>query len=77
MSVMITTQQDHLNAPSLHSASYECLGDAYLAYGAHTAALKVFTKASEINPNALYPLYQIAHIKQVKCRKDVVTAQYF
>lgn len=47
------------------SASYECLGDAYLAYGAHTAALKVFTKAAEINPNALYPLYQIAHIKQM------------
>ncbi|XP_069945055.1 superkiller complex protein 3 [Cherax quadricarinatus] len=47
------------------SATYECLGDAYLARGAHTAALKVFTYASQLNPGALYPLYQIAHIKQI------------
>ncbi|XP_045595970.2 superkiller complex protein 3 [Procambarus clarkii] len=47
------------------SATYECLGDAYLARGAHSAALKVFTYASQLNPGALYPLYQIAHIKQI------------
>uniref|UniRef100_A0A0P4WDX8 Tetratricopeptide repeat protein 37 n=1 Tax=Scylla olivacea TaxID=85551 RepID=A0A0P4WDX8_SCYOL len=45
--------------------SYECLGDAYLARGAHTAALKVFTYASQLNVTAVYPRYQIAHIKQI------------
>lgn len=44
---------------------YECLGDTYLARGAHTAALKVFTYASHLNPAALYPRYQIAHLKQI------------
>lgn len=47
------------------SPGYECLGDTYLARGAHNAALKVFTYASQLNPAALYPRYQIAHIKQV------------
>ncbi|KAG0717698.1 Tetratricopeptide repeat protein 37 [Chionoecetes opilio] len=45
-------------------SGYECLGDTYLARGAFSAALKVFTHASHLNPAALYPLYQIAHIKQ-------------
>ncbi|XP_042221418.1 tetratricopeptide repeat protein 37-like [Homarus americanus] len=47
------------------SATFECLGDAYLARGAHSAALKAFNYASLLNPGALYPLYQIAHIKQI------------
>ncbi|XP_068245666.1 superkiller complex protein 3 [Palaemon carinicauda] len=46
-------------------AGYECLGDALLARGAHTAALKVFQHAATLRPDALYPLYQIAHIKQI------------
>ncbi|KAK7074327.1 hypothetical protein SK128_021742 [Halocaridina rubra] len=46
-------------------AGYECLGDALLARGAHTAALKVFKHAAELRPNAVYPLYQIAHLKQI------------
>lgn len=44
---------------------YECLGDAYIARGAHQAALKVFSRASGLSPDAPYPLYQIAHINQL------------
>ncbi|CAL4103319.1 unnamed protein product, partial [Meganyctiphanes norvegica] len=44
---------------------YECLGDAYIARGAQMAALKVFSRASELSSDAPYPLYQIAHINQM------------
>ncbi|XP_064110497.1 superkiller complex protein 3-like [Macrobrachium nipponense] len=46
-------------------AGYECLGDALLARGAYSAALKVFQHAATLRPDALYPLCQIAHIKQI------------
>ena len=43
----------------------ECLGEAYLERGANTAALKVFSKASEISNDNCYPLCQTAMIKHV------------
>ena len=48
-----------------NSVTLECLGDAYLERGSHTAALRVYTKAAEVNDKALYPLCQIAMIKHV------------
>lgn len=40
------------------SYGWECLADAYLKRGSYESALKAFEKASEINPKAMYPLYQ-------------------
>ncbi|KAL4223110.1 Tetratricopeptide repeat protein 37 [Mactra antiquata] len=42
----------------------ECLGEAYLTRGSYTAALKVFTKVSQLDPDSMYPLFQLASIKQ-------------
>jgi superkiller protein 3 len=46
---------------------WESLADAYLAKGAYTSALKCYEKTSSLSQEALYPLLQMAHIKQVNC----------
>ncbi|XP_051875382.1 tetratricopeptide repeat protein 37 [Pristis pectinata] len=57
--------QAALRADPKDSNCWECLGEAYLSRGGYTAALKAFTKASELNPNAVYNIYKIAAIKQI------------
>ncbi|KAK2552919.1 Tetratricopeptide repeat protein 37 [Acropora cervicornis] len=44
---------------------WECLGEAYMSRGSFTAAMKAFTKATELDPSSLYCLYQLAAIKQL------------
>ncbi|KAJ3638165.1 hypothetical protein MTP99_001570 [Tenebrio molitor] len=44
---------------------WESLADAYLAKGAYTSALKCYEKTSSLSQEALYPLLQMAHIKQI------------
>ncbi|KAK5647507.1 hypothetical protein RI129_002399 [Pyrocoelia pectoralis] len=46
------------------SSCWESLADAYMARGAYTSALKSYQKATEIRPNSLYPLLQVANIKK-------------
>lgn len=50
--------------PDDHSV-WECLAEAYLQRGSFTAALKAFTKASELNPDSWYCSQQIAGIKHI------------
>ncbi|XP_072439260.1 superkiller complex protein 3 isoform X1 [Chiloscyllium punctatum] len=57
--------QAALRADLKDSNCWECLGEAYLSRGGYTAALKAFTKASELNPNSVYNIYKIAAIKQI------------
>ncbi|KAI4467992.1 superkiller 3 protein-related [Holotrichia oblita] len=40
-------------------------GDAYIARGSYTSALKSYQKAAELNPSAGYPQLQIATVKQI------------
>ena len=47
------------------SACWEALGDAYMARGSYMSALKTFQKAAELNSGSIYPVYQIAAIKQL------------
>uniref|UniRef100_A0A4W3JSB0 SKI3 subunit of superkiller complex n=1 Tax=Callorhinchus milii TaxID=7868 RepID=A0A4W3JSB0_CALMI len=55
---------------------WECLGEAYLSRGGYTAALKAFTKASELNPNSVYNIYKIAAIKQILGKYAEAIAEY-
>ncbi|KAF5303636.1 hypothetical protein FQA39_LY09883 [Lamprigera yunnana] len=67
-------QEDYLNAINTlrfvvrrnpdDGHCWESLADAYMARGAYTSALKCYQKATEIMPNALYPLLQTANIKK-------------
>ncbi|XP_069747865.1 superkiller complex protein 3 [Narcine bancroftii] len=57
--------QAALRADPKDSNCWECLAEAYLSRGGYTAALKAFTKASELSPNAVYNIYKIAAIKQI------------
>ncbi|XP_013777093.1 tetratricopeptide repeat protein 37-like [Limulus polyphemus] len=61
----VLSLQNALKADSSDIHCWECLGDAYLQRGSFNAALKAFTKASELQPNQLYPQYQKANIKQL------------
>ncbi|XP_076315267.1 tetratricopeptide repeat protein 37 [Tachypleus tridentatus] len=61
----VLSLQNALKADSSDIHCWECLGDAYLQRGSFSAALKAFTKASELQPNQLYPQYQKANIKQL------------
>ena len=40
-------------------------GDAYMARGSYSAALKAFQRAFELNANSIYSSYQIASLKQI------------
>ncbi|XP_056022044.1 SKI3 subunit of superkiller complex protein-like [Ostrea edulis] len=63
-SVAISSFQSALRADPKDPHVWECLAEAYYKRGSYTAALKAFTKASELNPNSVYSLYMIACIKQ-------------
>ncbi|KAJ8681556.1 hypothetical protein QAD02_017348 [Eretmocerus hayati] len=45
------------------SNCWECLADAYLARGAHLSALKSYERALQLNPESIYSMTQLAHIK--------------
>lgn len=52
------------------------LGDAYIARGSYTAALKAFQRALELNPNSIYASYQAAAIKQILGEFAVAAAEF-
>ena len=56
--------------------SWECLGEAYMNRGSYTAALKAFTKATELDPSAMYCYYQLASIKQTLGRHAEAVQEY-
>ncbi|XP_069137889.1 tetratricopeptide repeat protein 37-like isoform X1 [Argopecten irradians] len=75
-SVAITSFQSALRADPKDNHVWECLAEAYLHRGSLTAALKAFTKASELDSNSLYCLYQIAAIKQTLCMYTEAIVEY-
>ncbi|XP_060062752.1 tetratricopeptide repeat protein 37-like [Ylistrum balloti] len=75
-SVAITSFQSALRADPKDNHVWECLAEAYLHRGSLTAALKAFTKASELDPSSLYCLYQIAAIKQTLCIYTEAIVEY-
>lgn len=62
----IFSLQNAVRADPSSSYGWECLADAYLKRGSYESALKAFEKSSEINPKAMYPLYQIATIQKMR-----------
>lgn len=65
-----------MRADPIDSNCWECLGEAYLSRGGYTAALKAFTKANELNPDAVYNIYKIALIKQILGKYADAVAEY-
>ncbi|XP_060595460.1 tetratricopeptide repeat protein 37-like [Ruditapes philippinarum] len=63
-SIAIASFQSALRADPKDNHVWECLGEAYLARGSFTASLKAFTRASELCPDSMYCLFQMASIKQ-------------
>ncbi|XP_052248166.1 tetratricopeptide repeat protein 37-like isoform X1 [Dreissena polymorpha] len=63
-SVAIVSLQSALRADSKDVHVWECLGEAYMARGSYTAALKAFIRATELDQSSVYSLFQIASIKQ-------------
>ncbi|KAL9987357.1 hypothetical protein ACROYT_G001647 [Oculina patagonica] len=61
----ITCFQSALRADLKDRHCWECLGEAYMSRGSYMAAMKAFTKATELDPSSLYCLYQLAAIKQL------------
>ncbi|XP_015779373.1 PREDICTED: tetratricopeptide repeat protein 37-like [Acropora digitifera] len=61
----ITCFQSALRADPKDRHCWECLGEAYMSRGSFKAAMKAFTKATELDPTSLYCLYQLAAIKQL------------
>ncbi|XP_031551877.1 tetratricopeptide repeat protein 37-like isoform X1 [Actinia tenebrosa] len=68
--------QSSLRADPKDSHCWECLGEAYMSRGSHTAALKSFARASELDSSSVYSLYQIATIKQLLCVYDEAIKEY-
>ncbi|CAN0074756.1 unnamed protein product [Lampetra planeri] len=62
----ITCLQSALRAEPRDAVSWECLGEAYLARGAYTAAGKAFARSAELapGPQSTYSRYQTAAIRQ-------------
>ncbi|KAG8187841.1 hypothetical protein JTE90_001215 [Oedothorax gibbosus] len=58
--------QNALRADPSSSYLWECLADAYLNRGSYESSYKAFEKVSELNPKAMYPLYQIATIQKMR-----------
>jgi tetratricopeptide (TPR) repeat protein len=50
---------------SVYSHCWESLADAYYGRGAYTASLKSYQRVLELDPNAVYPAFQVGTIKQV------------
>lgn len=55
---------------------WECLGEAYLNRRSFTAALKAFAKAQQLQPSAIYSVYQAAAIKQTLGKFKEAVAEY-
>lgn len=55
---------------------WECLGEAYLNRRSFTAALKAFGKAQQLQPSAIYSVYQAAAIKQTLGKFKEAVAEY-
>ncbi|XP_066273178.1 tetratricopeptide repeat protein 37-like [Branchiostoma lanceolatum] len=72
----VKSLQAALRADPKDPHCWECLAEAYLSRGGYTAALKAFTKAAELNPEATYSLYQVAAIKQVLGQFPDAIAEY-
>ncbi|BFY97470.1 hypothetical protein BsWGS_00510 [Bradybaena similaris] len=72
----IMSLQSALRADPNDSHIWECLADAYCQRGSLTASLKAFTKASELDPNSLYCLYQIATIKHTLGSQSEAIQEY-
>lgn len=68
--------QAALRADPKDSNCWESLGEAYLSRGGYTTALKSFTKASELNPESVYSIYQAAVIDQLLGRYKEAIAEY-
>ncbi|XP_078421540.1 superkiller complex protein 3 [Cetorhinus maximus] len=68
--------QAALRADLKDANCWECLGEAYLSRGGYNAALKAFTKASELNPNSVYNIYKIAAIKQILGKYAEAVTEY-
>lgn len=60
----VTSFQAALRGDPKDNHVWECLAEAYYHRGSYTAALKAFTKASELDQDSIYCLYHIAAIKQ-------------
>ena len=61
----IASFQKALRSNMDDNASWEALGDAYMARGSYMSALKAFQKAVQLNAQSIYSIYQIAAIKQL------------
>ncbi|CAG5130134.1 unnamed protein product, partial [Candidula unifasciata] len=72
----IMSLQSALRADPTDCHIWECLADAYFQRGSLTAALKAFTKASELDPHSLYCLYQIATIKHTLGSQSEAIQEY-
>ncbi|XP_035667182.1 tetratricopeptide repeat protein 37-like isoform X1 [Branchiostoma floridae] len=72
----VKSLQAALRADPKDPHCWECLAEAYLSRGGYTGALKAFTKAAELNPEATYSLYQVAAIKQVLGQFPDAIAEY-
>ncbi|XP_078070894.1 superkiller complex protein 3 isoform X1 [Mustelus asterias] len=72
----VSDLQAALRADPKDSNCWECLGEAYLSRGGYNAALRAFTKASELNPNSVYNIYKIAAIKQILGKYAEAIAEY-
>ncbi|PSN51235.1 Tetratricopeptide repeat protein 37 [Blattella germanica] len=53
-----------IRADPTDSYSWECLADAYYGRGAYTASMKSYQKVLELDPEAVYPAFQMGNIKQ-------------
>ncbi|KXJ08897.1 Tetratricopeptide repeat protein 37 [Exaiptasia diaphana] len=72
----ITCFQSALRGDPKDSQCWECLGESYMSRGSFTAALKAFTRSSELETSSLYSLYQIAAIKQSLCVYQEALEEY-
>nr|XP_058948066.1 tetratricopeptide repeat protein 37-like [Pocillopora verrucosa] len=72
----ISCFQSALRADLKDRHCWECLGEAYMSRGSYIAAMKAFTKASELDPSSLYCLYQLAAIKQLLCVHSEAIKEY-
>ncbi|XP_055874018.1 tetratricopeptide repeat protein 37-like [Biomphalaria glabrata] len=72
----IISLQSALRGDPQDNHVWECLAEAYLQRGSYNAALKAFTKASELDPNSLYCQYKIANIKHVLGEMAMAIIEY-
>ena len=72
----ISALQNALRVDNADPICWETLGDAYLARGSYTAAMKAFQKASELQPSSVYAKYQTATIKQKLGESEEAIKEY-